>query len=609
MKKILILLVLILSAFTILIYSISNTHHYNTPLYNAIKNEDTDIAKILIENGADITVQAYGESILSLLIEKKNIELLKLCLENGLDINYKEIDMTLLFYAVRWEDLDFIKYLIQNGADVNIADEDGFKVLDIIPFLEHGNMIEDTLLNSGANSGITDNNINLYLGAAICMEKDSLIEKLLKNGANINKAVIKEIEDQESLLQYAIEYKETHIVEALVKYGANINETYKGGYTPLHLAICSSNCDEKLVMQLIEYGAKIDTATNNKISPLHLAVKVGRFDIIKILIENGADINAKNSYDETPLHIAVVEGDVEIVKYLVNSGVKKDIKNSLGFFPIDIANIEYKKEIQKILKGEETITKSELSIYPFSFTEIDYIQSCVSYDTFVDKFIVMATDIKKNGFVSLSRKYPDIESEFIYKIFEAYYDLKFLGEDQNQLINSLDILLENSRLKDMIIEFIYIIAKEESIGHAKMFCGAMLVDFDDKNPLEWFKDKKTYIDETRLVCDELLIDMKKNGVMSIEPKVYDLSNNILKEFLKLIIDNSKLKLIKKIFALKKTHAIWYIKDNYEDYTQKIQEFESDWEIFEKTFNVYVPYMPADDKMDNILEDIGGFLEE
>ena len=345
--------------------------------------------------------------------------------------------------------------------------------------------------------------------------------------------------------------------------------------------------EPKNILEVIEQN--YIEKNENGITALHLATQISSLDIVKNLINNGADINALNNYNETPLHIAVIEGDINIVKFLYENGANIDIKNSLNLSPKDIINIECKTDLKKILEIDEQTTKNHISIYPYSFTEIYFITSNCKYAEIFEVFINISTDIRKNGFRNLKKK-SDSLYMFIYKLYEAYYDLRIISDDaQSTLKSYIKSISKESRFRDIVYEFIDLIANDEYIGNLKMICQAMHVeDFsEDKSPLEWFDDQDSYLSELTIAKDKLWPKIQSNGVMAIESEVDELNNRLIKEFLYLLIDNCRFKTIRTIFDIKKIHLIWYIKDNCkQQQKEKLDQFENDWKQVEELMDFY-----------------------
>ena len=163
-----------------------------TPLLKAFEKNRTDIAKILLENGADISpalqyaassgkleiiefllkCNAYvghinDEKCTPLHLAVKNnswevsdrLEAMKILLENGANVNAKNSALdTPLFCAINIGNIEMIKLLLEYDIDINAVDSDGDSALHIA--LNPLNVIDaeivEALLQKGANVNVLD---------------------------------------------------------------------------------------------------------------------------------------------------------------------------------------------------------------------------------------------------------------------------------------------------------------------------------------------------------------------------------------------------------------------------------------------------------------------
>ncbi len=115
-----------------------------TPLIRAANNGDLDVVKLLLEHGADATINtADRQSPIHAVIagrspEQQALELIRVLHAAGADVNAialvnhpQEIrGGTALHYAVRKRQKEVIKLLASLGIDMNAADQDGLTALD-----------------------------------------------------------------------------------------------------------------------------------------------------------------------------------------------------------------------------------------------------------------------------------------------------------------------------------------------------------------------------------------------------------------------------------------------------------------------------------------------
>ena len=98
----------------------------DTALLVCLKEEEIELAKVLINRGANVNVKGRWNSTALHITEDINIA--KILLKKGANINAKDEDgETPLYIAVNSGDrnIDYIKFLLENGADIEIKNEDG----------------------------------------------------------------------------------------------------------------------------------------------------------------------------------------------------------------------------------------------------------------------------------------------------------------------------------------------------------------------------------------------------------------------------------------------------------------------------------------------------
>lgn len=113
----------------------------DAPIHEAVAASQLDSVKLLVELGADIdsTVETYCQCLarsIEFLIHDKtplycaviqgNLEIARFLIESGANINAQaDDDSTPLHFAVQMQDKEMIRLLVTNGADQDIKDESG----------------------------------------------------------------------------------------------------------------------------------------------------------------------------------------------------------------------------------------------------------------------------------------------------------------------------------------------------------------------------------------------------------------------------------------------------------------------------------------------------
>ncbi|CCG56377.1 ankyrin repeat-containing protein [Brachyspira pilosicoli WesB] len=361
-------------------------------LYYAVKNNNPEMTKILIDKGLDKNRDygyEYSYYLTDIAIGNNNLDVLKLLVKKG---DSKE---TLIPKAVQENNIEMVKYLLSIGQDINaqifydgfwvdsplkVAAENGY--IEMAKFLidEGANLnSSDDYMYYAINSGnydiaklLVDNdvfnlNTNTTREEAIELSKNQKyyeIEKLLssKDSNNIDgydelmnavskgdmKALEKLIKDDTDLnkqyskitpLGLAAARNDKEIVKFLVEKGADINLEDGYGYTPLIIAMKYRNLNlAKDIIDLKPDLNAICSATGD--TPLTYLVREVWFgtDVCYYLIKNGADVNKKNNNGDTPLIVFVQNFILSygMLGVLINMGADYNIKNKEGKTAMDI---------------------------------------------------------------------------------------------------------------------------------------------------------------------------------------------------------------------------------------------------------------------------------
>lgn len=130
-----------------------NDRYGCTPLWYAVHRVDLDMTKLLLDKKAKLNESAASLG-LSRAVENNNSDMLRLLLNNGADSNSLYMGATPLMYACQKKNLTIIKILLDRGADVNLKSRypnmpyDGKSPVDIAR--EGGDtQIVELLLNHG----------------------------------------------------------------------------------------------------------------------------------------------------------------------------------------------------------------------------------------------------------------------------------------------------------------------------------------------------------------------------------------------------------------------------------------------------------------------------
>jgi len=253
------------------------------PLCNAISRGFTDVTILLLEKGANpnTLTSLMDVMIYPLLIacnrRSCDLSLVEKLLEMGAHVNGFYFQRPLLI-ACRRAHEHLVKLLLSKGADVNLLSEE-----------PTGRF---SALQAACKCGI-----------------DGIIKILLENGANVNLRGRGTV----TPLQLACKRGSERVVEWLIEKGADVNADAgvhihaQSRYTALQTATQSGNI--RVVKILLQHGAKVH------IGVLGHAVKIGSWEMVKLLLDSGADANEREHIDPPSSGETILDWVDQLVEY------------------------------------------------------------------------------------------------------------------------------------------------------------------------------------------------------------------------------------------------------------------------------------------------------
>ena len=284
--------------------------HY-TPLHYACENGDLEMAKKLIELGANINITTecsrWQDS------------------ENGNDEDdiYRGMNETALHIAIDGGNVDLIKFLLENGADVHALDGD-----QISPLFK--------TLRPSCNSDL------------------EIVQLLIKHGADIAAVC----ESGSNAVHMACLNEDPRYFEYFMTFTPDLNVKTNDGYNMLHFAVQSGNF--VVVKMLLDLGVDINAATNCLDTALSISMNTNNFEMVQYLLEKGAIfINSPKTRDSCSDFI------VYLIKQVMKNGedLSHDlIKSYIDFIEYLFNNCddfsvptEYHQSLYKIISANKSL--------------------------------------------------------------------------------------------------------------------------------------------------------------------------------------------------------------------------------------------------------------
>ncbi|KAF4989706.1 hypothetical protein FDECE_14621 [Fusarium decemcellulare] len=157
----------------------------HTPLMLALRNGGGEVAKLLIENGANVNASGRdGQTPLMLALKNGNEGAVKVLIENRSNIDISEKDgQTPLMLALRNSLEAAARLLIENGADINVRYTRGWTPLLLASGKGYEAVVK-ALIEKGADVNIRSENGQTPLSLATSFGHEAVAMLLVENGAD-----------------------------------------------------------------------------------------------------------------------------------------------------------------------------------------------------------------------------------------------------------------------------------------------------------------------------------------------------------------------------------------------------------------------------------------
>lgn len=275
----------------------------NTPLHLASKWGYEGIAKLLIENGAEPSLQnRYSKTAFDYAHNLRILKVLETCTPNLFEYihisspNIKPIECkqdneaTMKFNSLKINDGDKATKTVENlKTHEKISKAISYGDVKLACFYLNINYEDYTDTNSNANTALC----HPLCECQSCRRKTSG-----KSSYNVNFADSNGF----TALHFAARCGLDELCSILILNNANVNCANKKGQTPLHLA--ASNNKTAVMQILLNSGADINAMDYAGNTPLHLASHLGNIGAAKILISFNPNFHIYNGSEKTALDVA-----------------------------------------------------------------------------------------------------------------------------------------------------------------------------------------------------------------------------------------------------------------------------------------------------------------
>ena len=327
---------------------------FSTPLYLAYQFNHTEVARLMLDNCANLNLrQKFGQSLLHVAAEKGHMMAVRHLLAAGLSVRQRDdLNNTPLHYAVSGGHYSITRVLLETAGSLRYFDEkevneryQGGSNESAIFYTADEKVIKREK-EAGHYENSTDNVFEyfhysplLLMAVGLPRETDAydMSELLLESYPNA--LGIRKLRRE---LKTAIQQNYYSVAKLLFENLAQLTmnattDKNRPEKSSLGEACAVEAVDFNLVKLIIDNGAEPNSDASNKdpLMPIHEAARHGNWDVLKYLVEEkGADVNitvlrkcslAPSKYDhcKSVFDYAVESRhvNIEIVKYLIGKKV------------------------------------------------------------------------------------------------------------------------------------------------------------------------------------------------------------------------------------------------------------------------------------------------
>ncbi len=282
----------------------------STPLMQCSNYNLVEVAKYLIEKGADVNIQdKQNDPVIHWTAYYGEYELTKLLLDNKAKTNLKSIHSDGVMHVAlkEWQD-SIVDLLMSYNVKLNNVSKEQYEIVQAVKANSLKNLkrtLKSNLVNSKDASGTP-----ILITAASNGNLD-IVKYLLQNGADINNMN----PVGHTALNRAVFFGNEEMAHFLIAQGADVAKTDDRFMLPPLIAAIRKNRNE-LAKVLIEKGASINALDGiNGMTPIMWAAGYENKEIVKLLLINNADLSIVSKYDNT---VFTITSNKEIQEILNN---------------------------------------------------------------------------------------------------------------------------------------------------------------------------------------------------------------------------------------------------------------------------------------------------
>lgn len=290
-----------------------------TPLFCAVQGGQSSVAMKLINAKADVTLATSGDSAKETALHyaaiNGDIDIARALLQNGANINaLTDEGRSPLYCAVEEDQKEMVQFLItQKNVDVEGKGPRGWNSVLVASNQGFKESLE-MVLTAGANVNVCNEEHDSAVHLAAENGRLDILKILIGENYHIffPKFVRQCCRNTASWRFHADPY-------SFLDHGAEVNELNKSKKTPLYAAIVAGELETAKVL-VHKYKADPTVPGFMNGNALHFAaINTDGGSLLPLLLDTGIDTNSRISGGSSALHLALKPNNLEVVTKLVNA--------------------------------------------------------------------------------------------------------------------------------------------------------------------------------------------------------------------------------------------------------------------------------------------------
>lgn len=250
-----------------------------------------------------------------------------------------EFGNTPLHLAAKWGYEGIARLLIENGAEPSLQNKHGKTSFDCAHNLKILQVLKSSSPNLYEYIHITSSDIKTLNCKSDSLEKLSLKNLSFKTKDITNNAskTVENLKRIERILQ-AIAYGDVKLAcfYLNIDYDSNNRNTVVPNKPVCHPLCECQNCTKSSQSQTPEFD--VNTSDINGFTALHYSARFGIEELCMILLNNKANVNCMNKKGQTPLHLAAIYNKTDIITLLLENGANVNAIDIAGCTPLHNAS-------------------------------------------------------------------------------------------------------------------------------------------------------------------------------------------------------------------------------------------------------------------------------